>query len=187
MESSTNALQRLRTRSGGVTYVPAPRRWQLAGGTPVNIRPIGAADRALELAFLQGLSRESLYQRLLSVRGLLLGELERLTDIDYEHEMALIATLCRDDGEEQIGVARYVREGDGAEFALVIADRYQRRGVGSLLLSGLVGHARHVGVRHLWGIALATNYRIREFARKHGFDLASDPHDATITRITMPL
>jgi acetyltransferase len=167
--------------------IPARRRWRLPGGVPVTIRPIGAGDKALELAFLKGLSRDSLYQRLLSVRGLLPGELERLTNIDYEREMALIATLCRDDGEQQIGVARYVKDGDGAEFALVIADMYQRRGVGSRLLAGLVDHARSVGVRRLWGIALATNHRIREFARKHGFDLAADPHDATVTRIAMNL
>jgi acetyltransferase len=105
----------------------------LRDGTQVVIRPIRASDTRLELEFIRGLSAESRYNRFFSTRDLLPGELHRLTHIDYDHEMALIATTLGDAGEEEIGVARYVRDKDSAgdaEFAIVIADDWQRQGLG---------------------------------------------------------
>jgi acetyltransferase len=96
----------------------------------VIVRPIHPDDDAIESAFIRGLSRDSRYNRLLSGRKLTPQEIRRLTRIDYEREMAFIA-LAPDGGQASLlGVARYVRDsdGDGAEFALVVADAWQRRG-----------------------------------------------------------
>jgi len=125
------------------------RTW-LNDGTAVRIRPIRATDKRLELAFLNGLSRETRYQRLFSSRDLLPGELRRLTEIDYDNEMALIATIDRDGAPEQIGVARYVKTGKTtAELAIVVADCWQRHGVGTRLLEALVEHAGEAGIHTL--------------------------------------
>ena len=163
----------------------------LPDGTPIAIRPIRATDKRIELEFLRGLSRDTRYQRLLSARDLLPGELRRLTEIDYDHEMALIATIATDDGadEREIGVARYVRDADGetAELAIVIGDCWQRRGLGARLLSNLIDAARNGGVRTLTGITLSTNLAMLRLAKKLGFTLKYQPGDATLMRLSLAL
>jgi len=162
-------------------------RSTLGDGTPFTIRPIRPNDKEIELCFLRGLSRESRYQRLLSGRDLLPGELRRLTEIDYTREMALIATLCRDDsGEEEIGVARYVLDdaGDSAEFAIVVGDCWQRRGLGEKLLQSLFAAAEGAGVSTLHGITLSTNLAMLRLAKKLGFTLKFQPGDASLMQLT---
>ena len=113
--------------------------WQMASNVPITIHPIDAGDMALERAVLNGLSEQTRYQRLFSTRRLLPGELERLTHIDYQHEMALIATTLVRGIEQQIGAARYVKEADGdCDFAIVIADTWQCCGLGEKLLHSLM-------------------------------------------------
>ena len=162
-------------------------RAKLADGTPVTIRPIRPNDKRIELSFLRGLSRESRYQRLLSGRDLLPGELRKLTEIDYAREMALIATICRDDsGEEEIGVARYILDdtGDSAEFAIVVGDCWQRLGLGEKLLQSLFGAAAEAGVSALHGITLSTNLAMLRLAKKLGFALQYYPGDASLMRLS---
>src|SRR6267143_2678935 len=84
--------------------------WVPADGTVITIRPICAADLALEQEFVNGLSAPTGYQRLMSARRPSLEELRRFTDIDYERELALIATTPVQGRERQVGVARYVKE-----------------------------------------------------------------------------
>src|ERR1700682_5360661 len=89
---------------------PTFETWVAADGTVITIRPIGAADRAREQEFVNGLSSATGYQRLMSGRRPSLEELRRFTDIDYERELALIATTQVQGSERQIGVGRYVKE-----------------------------------------------------------------------------
>jgi len=123
------------------------RRWQRR-----HHPPISAADLALEQEFVNGLSAPTGYQRLMSARRPSLEELRRFTDIDYERELALIATTPVQGRERQVGVARYVKEeaspGD-AEFAIVLGDDWQGRGLGTKLLVSLLVAAKSRGVRRL--------------------------------------
>jgi acetyltransferase len=162
---------------------------QLADGAPLTIRPIRAADIGLETDFVRALSKETRYQRLLSARKLSADDLRRLTDIDYRREMALIATTRVDGRERQIGVARYVVDGsDGsADMAIVVADAWQGRGLGELLLRRLLQAAKAAGVPRLTGITLAVNVRMRSLAAKLGLTLRRDPGDATVTCLEMDL
>src|SRR6267378_5230974 len=112
--------------------LPAFETWVAADGTVITIRPICAADLALEQEFVNGLSAPTGYQRLMSGRRPSLEELKRFTDIDYERELALIAIAPIQGRERQIGVARYVKlssPGD-AEFAIVLSHDWQGRGLG---------------------------------------------------------
>jgi acetyltransferase len=159
--------------------------WALADGTPVTIRPIGAADRRLELEFVSGLSPATRYQRLLSGRRLLPGELRRLTDIDYVREMALVAIAIVDGVEQELGVARYVREPDAAaasaDFAVVVGDRWQHRGIGEKLLRSLLRAAVDDGIEIVTGITLSSNAAMLALARKLGFKAARERGNATVT------
>lgn len=159
--------------------------WRLDDGTVVTIRPIRRSDAALELAFLDGLSARTRYQRLLSTRKLLPGELRRLIDVDFSRDMALIATVRVLGLEVQIGVARYVRLVDesSAEFAIVIADDWQGRRLGERLLGDLLEAASAHGLTRLTGITLTTNTAMLTLARRLGFRLALEPGDATVTRV----
>jgi acetyltransferase len=159
--------------------------WQFDDGTPVTIRPIRGSDMAIERAFLAGLSSQTRYQRLLSARKLLPGELRRLTHIDYGRDMALVAIAWFDGVETLLGVARYVRlvDGQSAEFAIVIGDAWQRRGVGEKLMRSLLEAAVGHGVQSLVGLTLTSNVRVQALARKLGFTLALDRGDATVTYV----
>ncbi len=168
---------------------PPPETWLTADGTAVNVRPICAADLALEVAFVGGLSRRSLYQRLMSARIPSLEELRRFTDVDPVRELALIATVQTEGRERQVGVVRYVKESspERAAVAVVIADEWQGRGLGTRLLLDLISAARNAGVRWFTGTAISTNEPALALARKLGFRLAADPRSATVTNLTLDL
>src|SRR5258708_33551583 len=139
---------------------PAFETWVAADGTVITIRPICAADLALEQEFVNGLSAPTGYQRLMSRRRPSLEELKRFTDIDYEREMALIAIAPIQGRERQIGVARYVKlssPGD-AEFAIVLSDDWQGRGLGTRLLGSPLVAAKEHGVRRPGGTALSEKH-----------------------------
>ena len=168
---------------------PAFETWVAADGTVITIRPICAADLALEQEFVNGLSAPTGYQRLMSTRRPSLEELRRFTDIDYEREMALIATTPVQGGERQIGVVRYVKEsatGD-AEFAIVLSDDWQARGLGTRLLASLLVAAKDHGVRRLVATTLSENDRMLALGRKLGFKVATDPGSAMIANLTLDL
>ncbi len=168
---------------------PMPETWSAADGTAVTIRPISAADLALEQEFVEGLSPRTGYQRLMSVRRPSLEELKRFTDIDHEREGALIATTSVDGEERQIGVARFVKDsspGD-AEFAIVLSDDWQGRGLGTKLLSSLLTAAKTDGLRRLVGTTMSENDGMLKLARKLGFRLAKEPGTASITNMTLDL
>lgn len=162
---------------------------QLPDGTPVLTRPIAPQDRRRHWRFLCSLSLQSRYQRLMSPRCLLPGELRRMVEIDYRREMALVALVQEPGGGElvEIGVARYVRgeASDTAEFALVVTDAWQRRGLGRRLLERLIATATATGIRHLGGITLATNTPMIRLARRLGFALSAEPGDWTVKRLQL--
>jgi RimJ/RimL family protein N-acetyltransferase len=164
---------------------PLIESWRLADGTPITLRPIRVADTRLELDFLNGLSPHTRYQRALSARKLLPGELRRLTQVDYRRDMALVATARQDGVETFLGVARYVRLADdvSAEFAIVIADAWQRRGLGAKLLVRLVEAACAHRLQVLVGFTLTTNVRMLALARQLGFTMQMDRDDATLTHL----
>ena len=176
-----------RSRAGIRAAYPAHliESWRLRDGMPVTIRPIRAADLRLERAFVLGLSPGTRYQRLLSGRRLPAGELKRLTDIDYEREMALVALATIDGVEVELGVARYVRdEGAGArscDFAVVVGDRWQGHGLGEKLLRSLLGAAAKDELDVVAGITLSTNVAMLTLARKLGFRAQREHGNASVT------
>ncbi len=93
----------------------------------------------------------------------------RFADVDGENRFALVA-LDPDDEGEIVGVARYAREGDtdGAEYAALIEDRFQGKGLGVELTRLLVQAARERGVRHLHALVMRDNVRMLRLLRSLG-------------------
>ena len=153
-------------------------------GAAVSLRPLRPEDRDIEHAFVAGLSADTRHNRLLGgARAITRDYIETLVNVDYSRDMAIAATAMLD-GEALVGVARYVRDknGDMAEFALVIADAWQGRGIGMRLLGKLIDVARRHGVKRLYGDILATNLPMLELVRKLGFQLGRHGEDPTLTR-----
>lgn len=157
----------------------------LRDGTLITIRPIRAGDLSLERAFVVGLSAQTRYQRLLSARKLLPGELKRLTDIDYRREMALVALATIDGAVQELGVARYVRdderEAGSCDFAIVVGDRWQGQGLGERLLRSLLLAAREDGIAVVGGITLSSNTAMIALAKKLGFRASLEHGNASVT------
>lgn len=152
----------------------------------MTLRPLRPDDRDIELAFVSGLSPETRQNRLLGGAKAITREyIESLVTVDYSRDMAIAATAMPG-AETLLGVARYVREGPDAEFAIVIADAWQGRGIGSRLLKKLIDVARRQGIRRLYGDILATNRPMLEFVRKLGFTLGRH-EEATLTRASLKL
>jgi RimJ/RimL family protein N-acetyltransferase len=125
----------------------------------ISVRPIEPDDKTGLAAAFQRLSDESRYRRFLSPHGRLsAAELRYLTEVDHHDHEALVA-LDPATGEG-VGVARYVRDRgrpDSAEVAVAVADGWQGRGVGTLLLHRLADRAREEGVRRFTALMLADN------------------------------
>ncbi len=158
----------------------APQR--LSDGSAVVVRSMRTGDETRLEAFIAGLSAELRYNRFLSGRALTPQEIARLSHIDYGREAVLIALAASAGQAPVLGEARYVKEAEGAsaEFAVAVADAWQGRGVGSLLLEALVAAARANGIARLHGITLANNYALHALVRKLGFALRPYPRDATL-------
>ncbi|HZO03563.1 MAG TPA: GNAT family N-acetyltransferase [Burkholderiales bacterium] len=157
-------------------------------GTSVTLRALRPEDRDIEAAFVSGLSPDSRYNRLLGGAITITHEyIERLVNVDYSRDMALAATAMLG-AETLIGVARYVLDADdeSAEFAIVVADAWQGRGIGKRLLAKLIELARRRGVKRLYGDILGMNRPMLEFVRKLGFTLTRH-EDPSLTRATLEL
>ena len=188
--------QVLNTRSKGASP-PAPPQEDLTEsfepivGQSVTLRALRREDHEIEHAFVSGLSPETRHNRLLGGAIRITREyIERLTTVDFSRDVALAATVMLGDREVLIGVARYVRDaGDerACEFAIVIADTWQGRGIGIRMMEKLIGVARSRGLRRMYGEVLSTNHAMLAFCRKLGFSAALLPGDATVTLVTLEL
>jgi acetyltransferase len=166
------------------------RSIRLSDGATVRIRPIRPADREMEQAFVQGLSRESRYFRFLDTLSQLSPQmLQHFTDIDYDRHMAFIALSDDSGSEREIGVTRYIvtDSNDICEFAIVVADAWQRRGLGRALMRCLLAVARSRGLKTMYGDVLASNQAMLRFMRGLGFRADPCPEDPKLRRLVFDL
>ena len=165
-------------------------RWQMADGATVVIRPVRPEDAELEHTFVERLSDQTRYFRFLgTLRSLTPGMLLRFTQYDYDRELALAVVTTVDDKEIEIGVARYVmdREGNGCEFAIVIADEWQNRGLGTKLMAALIDAARQKKLQRMYGEVLATNAGMLKLMESLGFSVTTSSEDPTIKVVSYAL
>jgi acetyltransferase len=150
----------------------------------VSIRPLRLQDAGAFRAFVERLSPESRYERFqYVVKEVSPALLRLLVEADPRTHVALVALHQG----EVVGEARYVRDGDDAEFALAVADGWRRRGVGKRLLQALIASARRDGLKRLDGEVLAWNQAMLGFVEQAGFRVRSHPEDARLLRIELAL
>jgi len=164
--------------------------WVLPDGQVVVIRPIRPEDAEMEKEFVAHLSDESKYFRFMdTLRELTQSMLVRFTQIDYDREMAFVAVTEEDGKEVQVGVSRFVSNPDGetVEFALAVADGWQKRGVGRKLMSAIIECARAKGYRAVVGDVLALNSKMFKLMTSLGFTIHPHPEDTAVKRVVKPL
>jgi len=162
-----------------------------------TMRPIRPEDAEALQEFIRGLSAEARYMRFVSMlRELTPRMLARYTRIDYDRELALVATvqvprpehrgLLR---EQIIGFAHYLRhpDGRGAEYALVVGDDWQRRRLGTVLMQGLIEAARIQGLSYIDGYVLSTNRAMLRLLESLGFRNDAVEDDPGTRRVWLDL
>jgi acetyltransferase len=164
--------------------------WRTPDGVEVEVRPIRPEDAEIEREFVRALSPEAKYLRFMStLKELTPVMLARFTQVDYDREMALIAVVTEGGRERQIGVARYVVNADGetCEFAVVVAEAWQGRGLGRHLMQRLIGIARERGLAAMQGEILAANSGMLDLVAKLGFTFAEVPGVPTVKEARLAL
>ncbi len=145
--------------------------WQLADGANLTLRPIRAEDADMLQTFVRNMSDESRYFRFMdTLRELSPAMLSRFTQIDYDREMALVATMR--DSDTLLGVARYVinPDSESCEFALAVADAWQGHGLGHKLMTALMDVAHAKGLKLMEGETLSGNTGMKDLAASLGFE-----------------
>jgi acetyltransferase len=166
------------------------QEWTLADDQRVTVRPIKPEDADMVQEFVRSMSDESRYYRFMdTIRELSPSMLVRFTQIDYDREIALVATIEKDGKETEIGVARYVANPDGetVEFALAVADDWQKHGVGPRLMSAIIECAKAKGYRAVVGDVLANNDKMLRLMTNLGFTVHPHPEDPAVKRVVKPL
>ena len=170
---------------------PSQYSWPFREG--ITIRPIRPEDEPLVIQFHRHVSDYSIYLRYFHpIKYSARIAHERLIRIcfnDYDREIALVAE--KQEPEATIlGISRLSKKHglpEEAEFALLVADPYQRQGIGTELLTRLIQVARCEGIRRLVGEVLSENEGMRRLCRRLGFQLLPSPEDPGLLRATLDL
>jgi len=145
----------------------------LKDGTFIRIRPIRGEDEPILRDFFESLSAESVFFRFgLQRINMPHDNLVRLCQVDYDRDLAFLA-IVRENGQEEviIGDVRLNRlaDLDSAELSFVVADHWQGRGIGSILMDYCIMVARELGIKTLLMEILKKNYIMMNFGYKYGF------------------
>lgn len=152
----------------------------LADGSRVTIRAIGADDGPMLQSFVRRLSVRSRHFRFFSaIIELSAAQLDRLVNLDHRAGLVLVAINEQSADAPIIAEARCVldHQGNSAEFAIAVADEFQRRGLGMRLMKKLVAYALDNGIRRLFGEILVDNRAMLALAERLGFRIRANALD----------
>jgi len=159
-----------------LVITPYPTRyvtpWKMSDGTEVLLRPIRPEDEPLEYEMLSTLSEETLRGRFFQVIKNIGHEmLIRYCNIDYDREMAIVAELGQGEKRRIIGIGRLIVEPDfkKGEFAVVVHDNYQRKGLGYKLVDMVIGIGQEKGLEKIYGLVLTDNRAMLRICDELGF------------------
>jgi acetyltransferase len=159
-----------------LVITPYPTRyitpWRLSDGTEVILRPIRPEDEPMEYELLTTASEETLRGRFFDNKTEISHDmLVRFTNIDYDREMAIVAELTQGKKRRIVGVARLMGEADRGrgEFAVLVHDDFQGKGLGFKLTDTIIGIAQEKGLREISGYIDANNRRMLRVVSELGF------------------
>ena len=154
----------------------------LKDGREIRLRPIRPEDAGRLQQLFNSLTPEDRRKRLFSSMRELPDELAaRLTQIDYDREMVLVA-LDPDDPDLLWGGARIAADADNrrAEYSVTIRSDKQGLGLGRICFERVLDYARARGIEEVWGTVLAENEGMLGLAERLGFTKRRDPDSPDI-------
>ena len=166
-----------------------PRSAFIEAASPVEIRPATREDQARIQALVRGLTPHTRYLRFFSgLRELGQAWLERFSRADPRGDFSLLA-LARATPGCVVGMAQYSADPypRRADFAVLVADRWQGGGIGTQLVSGLLAMARASGLQRVEGEVLSENRAMLQLLQRLGFRLQRDPASALFHHASLPL
>jgi len=183
--SETSGAERLAIRP----YPKKLEEWVELDGEKLLLRPIRPEDESAHRGLFNQLDAQDIRFRFFGqIRQLAHSQLARFTQIDYDREMAFIATREGNGQSQTVGVVRAVSDPDNtrAEFAIVVSSKLKGKGLGRTLLSKMIRYCRERGTRELIGEVLAENSRMLGLAKRLGFEASRSPQ-AGIVSLTLAL
>ncbi len=153
-------------------------------GTEVIIRPVKAEDEPLERDMFSYFSRETQYFRFMGyVKDTTHDMIVKFTNIDYDRELALVAEINRDGRRKMIGVVRIVNDigNETTEYAIVVADPWQGKGLGNELTNRIMEVAKDRGIKKVYANVLKSNMTMLEMFKNRKFKI--ETLDATTYRV----
>ncbi|MFM1815783.1 MAG: hypothetical protein RLZ98_2478 [Pseudomonadota bacterium] len=180
--AESNGMARLAIRP----YPKHLTETQVMNGLSVTVRPIRPEDEAQHRTFLQSTDRRDIYLRFFGmIRHFEHSQLARLTQIDYDREMAFIAEIEGPDGPCTIASVRMVFDPDivEGEFAIIVHSKYQGLGLGKRLMEKVIDYSRQRGALRIIGQVLRENARMLRLTRELGFaqTSAGEPDSVEVT------
>jgi acetyltransferase len=160
--------------------------WHCGNGTRYTLRPVLPQDRQGLADMILRLSKSSRYRRFHGTIAQLPDHmLDSMTDVDHHRHVALVVTTVQADVELVVADARYYvdEQGEAAEFALMVSDERQRRGLGLRALEALNRAATRQGLRWLHGSVLSGNVPMLSLMVRYGFTCTPDRHEADLVRV----
>lgn len=172
-----------------------PTQWiepiVVADGRTVLVRPVLPQDAELQRAFVRSLSPASRMRRFHGpVNDLPEATARYMTEVDFETHVALLGAVFRRGTEIQVAEARWVRREDEpevADFAIAVADDWQRLGIATRMMDKLVASAEDANVQRLSGDILADNVPMRRWLQRGGWRIRRDWSDASILTAELDL
>lgn len=163
------------------------RAVQLRDETLVQLRPIHPSDGDSAADFKKRLSKKSIYDRFLGYNPAISSKLiKRLTEIDYEKEMAIVAEVSTEKGKEIIAVARIAPENaENVEFAIIIADEWQGRGLGSILTDEMIEVAKDLGFEKIYALVFTKNKGMLNLLKKRNFIFREEDNLTTCSELIL--
>ena len=165
--------------------------YSMGNGQTYLIRPIQIEDREGIIALFDHLSPESRYLRFAhAISQLPDAFLDDILHLDYQKEMALLATLQTANAHNDIiGIARYVTLPNTlvCEFSISVADQYASHGIGTQLMLDLIAHAKDNDLQEMVGYVLVSNPKMLGLVGELGFKIANIDDDPDFKKVSLIL
>ena len=163
----------------------------LNDGTPITLRPIRPEDEPMWHGMLDNCSAEAIHSRFFSMIRVFTHDMaSRYCCIDYDREMAIVAETTTQRGKQLVGVGRLIADPDrnGAEYAVIVTDRFTSRGLGLLLTDFCLEIAEQWGLKKLYAMTHDSNRRMIALLDDYHFDVdyRTEPGVVHATKLLQP-